>query len=168
MGRALSLSPGPTPSGASDEPDQGNGRLHETAAERLAALDQRYTHSRQVLVETMREAARPLTIAEIVRRTNRIPQSSAYRNLTVLCAAGIATRLPGADDQGRFELAEDLAGHHHHLVCVSCGAVADLVAAARLERALREAARQAADSGFEVTGHRLDFDGRCGECRDAG
>lgn len=153
---------------ANGGPEQGNGRLHETAAARLAALDQRYTPSRRVLVETMEEAGRPLTIAEIMGRTQRVPQSSAYRNLTVLCEAGIATRLPGADDQGRFELAEDLAGHHHHLVCGSCGAVADLVAARRLERALRDAMRQAAaDSGFEVTGHRLDFEGRCRSCREA-
>lgn len=159
MGRALSL----TTSG----PDRRDGRLHEKAAGRLAALDQRYTPSRRVLVQTLEEAAHPLTIAEIVGRADGVPQSSAYRNLTVLIEAGIAIRLPGADDYGRFELAEDLAGHHHHLVCVSCGAVADHVAGSRLERALREAAQQAAeDSGFEVTGHRLDFEGRCRRCGD--
>lgn len=112
------------------------------------------------------ESDRPLTIAEILAGTSGIPQSSAYRNLTVLCEAGVARRVPGTDDFGRFELAEDLGGHHHHLVCSVCGAVADFAASAALERALVAATRQVAtESGYHVTGHRLDFEGRCPRCR---
>ena len=91
--------------------------LHGAAAERVAALDQRYTASRRALVHALLEAERPLTITEILAGAKGMPQSSAYRNLTVLCEAGVARRLPGVDDLGRFELAEDLAGHHHHLQC---------------------------------------------------
>ncbi|MFN2606581.1 MAG: Fur family transcriptional regulator [Acidimicrobiales bacterium] len=146
--------------------DLADRRLHEAVAARLGALDQRYTTSRRALVQALVDAARPLTIAEIVAEAPGVPQSSAYRNLTVLSEAGVARRLPGADDFGRFELAEDLGGHHHHLVCSSCGTVADLETSPRLERAIDDAARQAAAaSGFEVTGHRVDFDGRCPRCR---
>ena len=83
--------------------------LHGAAAERVAALDQRYTASRRALVHALLEAERPLTITEILAGAKGMPQSSAYRNLTVLCEAGVARRLPGVDDLGRFELAEDLA-----------------------------------------------------------
>jgi Fe2+ or Zn2+ uptake regulation protein len=72
----------------------------------------------------------------------------------------------GSDDHGRFELAEDLSGHHHHLVCGSCGKVADVRPSARLERALAEAARVAADEDdFDVTDHRFDLLGLCADCR---
>ena len=139
--------------------------LHGAAAERVAALDQRYTASRRALVHALLEAERPLTITEILAGAKGMPQSSAYRNLTVLCEAGVARRLPGVDDLGRFELAEDLAGHHHHLQCTSCGSLVDFDASAQLERALAEAARRvAAETGYEITGHRLDFDGRCPAC----
>lgn len=139
--------------------------LHGAAAERVAALDQRYTASRRALVHALLEAERPLTITEILAGAKGMPQSSAYRNLTVLCEAGVARRLPGVDDLGRFELAEDLAGHHHHLQCTSCGTLVDFGASAQLERALVEAARRvAAETGYEITGHRLDFDGRCPAC----
>lgn len=144
-------------------------RLHDTAAFRLRGVSQRYTASRRHLVQTLARAGSPLTIADILATTGGLPQSSVYRNLTVLCAAGVARRLPGADDLGRFELAEDLAGHHHHLSCTSCGALADYEVTARLERALRDAAQQAgADSGYDVTGHRLDFEGLCPECLEQG
>jgi Fur family transcriptional regulator, ferric uptake regulator len=142
-----------------------DARLHGAAAERVAALDQRYTASRRALVHALLEAERPLTITEILAGAKGMPQSSAYRNLTVLCEAGVARRLPGVDDLGRFELAEDLAGHHHHLQCTSCGTLVDFAASAQLEQALVAAARRvAAETGYEITGHRLDFDGRCPRC----
>jgi len=141
-------------------------RLDETVAARLEALDQRYTRSRQGLVRALAEAGRPLTMSELVGRTKRTPQSTGYRNLTVLCDAGIARRLPGVDDLGRFELAEDLAGHHHHVVCASCGTVEDFDAPARLERVLTEAANLVtAETGYQISSHRLDFEGQCPACR---
>ncbi len=131
----------------------------------MAAVDQRYTASRRALVQALLKAGRPLTISEILAGVAGMPQSSAYRNLTVLCDAGVARRLPGMDDLGRFELAEDLSGHHHHVICADCGTVVDFAASDRLERALLEASRLVAEqTGFDISGHRLDFDGRCPNC----
>ncbi|HUY24227.1 MAG TPA: helix-turn-helix domain-containing protein, partial [Candidatus Saccharimonadales bacterium] len=73
---------------------------------RLARVDQRYTRLRRLLVETLAMAARPLTIPEIVANTPRLPQSSAYRNITTLIDVGVVRRVPGTDDHGRYELAE--------------------------------------------------------------
>jgi Fe2+ or Zn2+ uptake regulation protein len=153
---------------------KGLDRLHEQAEVRLASFDQRYTRGRRALVDVLSDADRPLTIPEILEAANRsresgprVPQSSAYRSLTALAEAGVVRRLAGNDDLGRFELAEDLSGHHHHhLVCTSCGLVADVRASPRLERALSEAARVADDeTGFEVNDHRIDLVGRCSTCR---
>ncbi len=167
LGRALSARQA---AGQDRRPDPGasgsdEGPLHRTAADRVSALDQRYTTNRRAIVQALIEADRPLTIPEIVALADGMPQSSAYRNLTVLCDAGVARRLPGVDDFGRFELAEDLAGHHHHVRCASCGTVVDFTASAALERAVAEAARRAAgETGYVITGHSLDFDGRCQDC----
>jgi Fe2+ or Zn2+ uptake regulation protein len=140
--------------------------VHDEIAVRLAALDQRYTRLRRALVETMAGAGRPLTIPEILRTYPGLSQSSAYRNITVLIDVGVARRVSGADDHGRFELAEELSGHHHHLVCGTCGKVADVRPSPRLERALAHAARAAADEGdFEVIEHRFDLVGVCADCR---
>jgi Fe2+ or Zn2+ uptake regulation protein len=142
--------------------------VHAEASLRLAALDQRYTAGRRAIVEALIGASRPLTVPQLLAGTQRgvVPVSSAYRNLTVLLDAGIVHRLPGADEFARYELAEELAGHHHHLLCGKCGAVADVATSSRLERALDEAARvAAAENGFDVTGHRIDLLGLCGDCR---
>jgi len=144
-----------------------DGRLHEQAALRLAAADQRYTAGRRALVEVLGTSPRPLTTPEILDLApGGVPQSSAYRNLTVLIDAGVVRRLAGADDVGRFELSEELTGeHHHHLVCAACGTVVDVTASPLLERALSEAGRVVADeTGFVVTDHRIDLVGCCPDC----
>lgn len=145
--------------------EENSTRLHGEAAIRLAALEQRYTSKRRAIVETLATAGRPLTTPEIFKTADRASVSSTYRNLTVLCDAAVARRLSGSDDVARFELAEGLSGHHHHLVCSSCGTMVDVDASPKLERAIAEAARQAAeDFGFLIAAHRIDFEGLCRDC----
>ena len=141
--------------------------LQTEVARRLDAVDQRFTSGRRELVEVLERSDRPLTVPEIVAAASAsLPQSSVYRNLTVLLEAGAVRRLMGTDDLARIELAEDLAGHHHHLLCQGCGSVSDVSAAPKLEQALSEAARLAAEEvGFEVTEHRIDLVGLCSSCR---
>lgn len=141
--------------------------LHHQTALRLGAADQRYTTKRQQLVDVLADAGRPLTMSDLLAAAPGVPQSSAYRNLAVLIEAGIVRRVQGVDENGRFELAEDLSGHHHHhLICTTCGGVEDVAATPRLERALAEAGRAAADAvGFQVVDHRIDLVGQCATCR---
>jgi Fe2+ or Zn2+ uptake regulation protein len=140
--------------------------IHDAVGVRLARVDQRYTKLRRLLVGTLAVAARPLTIPEIVASTPRLPQSSAYRNVTTLMEVGVVCRVPGTDDHGRYELAEELSGHHHHLVCTHCGRVEDVPATPRLELALDDAARAVTDrQGYQVNEHRFDQLGLCPDCR---
>jgi Fur family transcriptional regulator, ferric uptake regulator len=142
--------------------------VHEQAALRLDGLDQRYTAVRRALVTTLADAGRPLSVPEILEANTALPQSSAYRNVTALIEAGVVRRVTGIDDHGRFELSEDLAGHHHHLACARCGTVEDVVPSSRLERAMDEAARAIADEqGYEVISHQFDLVGTCPACREA-
>ena len=147
--------------------DANGDRIHDEAALRLAALEQRYTANRREIVRVLAGAERPLTITEIVDVAPSVPVSSAYRSLTVLADARVVRKVAGNDDTGRFELAEDLSGeHHHHLICSNCGTVVDVAASPRLERALADAAKAAAEeSEFEVHEHRIDLVGRCANCR---
>ncbi len=139
--------------------------LHETVGLRLAEGDQRYTARRRLVVEALADAGRPLTVPELVAGAPELPQSSAYRIVAGLVDAGVVRRVAGNDDHGRFELAEDLAGHHHHFICTRCGTVEDLESTDRLEAALDEAAKVVADQGgFRIDEHRFDLFGRCPRC----
>jgi Fe2+ or Zn2+ uptake regulation protein len=140
--------------------------LHPIAAERLRADDQRYTAGRRALVEVLHDAERPLTIAQLLERRRDLAQSSVYRNLVVLERVGIVHRIVTTDEFARYELAEDLTEHHHHLICSGCGDLKDFTVPAKLETELDDAAaRVAKKTGFLVDQHRLDFVGLCPACR---
>jgi len=139
--------------------------LHETVSRRLQAVGQRYTRKRQDLVEVLGGAGQPLSIPEVLAAQPDVPQSSAYRNLAVLEQAGVVHRIASMGDFGRYELAEDLTEHHHHLICSACGNVEDFTAPASVERTLRRVAGEVTrDAGFTAESHRLDLVGRCKAC----
>ena len=140
--------------------------LHEEAAERLASSGRRYTRTRRRLVDILAKAGMPLSLPAIVRGRKNLPQSSAYRNLAELEAAGLIRRVASEDGFARYELAEELTGHHHHLMCSRCGQVQDLLLPfeRRLDRTLDVLAREAA---FATVRHRLDLIGLCRACGSA-
>lgn len=141
------------------------GDLHTVVAARLRRDGQRYTGSRRELVDALREADRPLSLPDVLGARPDLPQSSAYRNLAVLERAGVVRRIPGPGGFARYELAEELTGHHHHLICSSCGSVADFTVSRQLERSLDRALERAAgEAGFRAHGHRLDLVGTCRDC----
>jgi Fur family ferric uptake transcriptional regulator len=143
-----------------------SAELHGVVAARLQDAEQRYTAGRRALVGVLVDAARPLTMAEVQAAATDLPQSSIYRNLAVLEQAGVVRRVHGGDASSRYELAEDLTEHHHHLVCQSCGTVEDFTMPPAMERGVDEAITEVgARTGFEVHGHRLDLVGLCARCR---
>ncbi len=140
--------------------------LHAAATDRLRADGQRYTTQRRDLVELLAELDQPLTIPQLLERRPQLAQSSAYRNLAVLERAGVVRRIATTDEFARFELAEDLTEHHHHLICTVCGGVEDFTVSRQLERTLESAlARATNGTGFTAEHHRLDLLGTCGGCR---
>ncbi len=142
------------------------GDLHAEVAQRLRRARQRYTGGRRKLIDALAEAERPLAIPEILVARPGLPQSTLYRNLQVLEQAGAVRRVVTvADTSARFELAEDLTAHHHHLICISCGSVRDFHPSSRLERMLDRALDEAGKrDGFLVDHHRLDLVGVCSGC----
>ena len=139
--------------------------VHSTAADRLRDEGQRYTTQRRGLVDLLVEVEQPLTIPQLLERQPGLSQSSAYRNLAVLERAGVVHRIAGADGFARYELTEDLTGHHHHLICSTCGEVVDFEVSDQVERDLDVALHRAAQRvGFQVSGHRLDLVGTCATC----
>jgi Fe2+ or Zn2+ uptake regulation protein len=139
--------------------------LHTAISARLDHGGQRYTSGRRRLVEALVDADRPLTAAEVLEGSE-LAQSSAYRNLAILESCGVVHRISGSDDYARYELAEDLTDHHHHhLICTSCGSVADFTVPDSLERSLDAVVGRVAETtGFTPDHHRLDLFGRCAAC----
>ena len=140
--------------------------VHEHASELMKQSGQRYTTKRKEIVGAIAEFSQPVGIADLLNSVDDLPQSSLYRNLVVLEESGVVSKVVTTGDQARYELAEHLTGHHHHLLCSSCGAVRDVVVPDALERDLDSALTKLAKrEGFALDHHRLDLIGRCASCQ---
>jgi Fur family transcriptional regulator, ferric uptake regulator len=145
-----------------------NPDLNLTANGRLRSAGRRYTGQRRRLVELLADAGRPMSIPDILARNADLKQSSVYRNLADLEQAGVVRRVATDEEFGRYELAEDLIGHHHHLVCSRCGTIRDVAVPPMVERTLDRALdRIAKRAGFARVSHRLDLLGLCADCARA-
>lgn len=136
-------------------------------AEYLRHRGVRYTRSRRLVVEALQRVSGPRSVAELTEDLGEpIPQSSLYRTLAVLVEAGVVAEHHGPAGATRFELAEWIAGHHHHLVCSSCSRVQDLVLTEEEERVLEDlVGRIGTRVGAGSEGHALEVVDRCRDCR---
>ena len=143
--------------------------LHGTVESRLRATGLRYTDQRRRLIEILARAGSPVALPDILRGRRGMAQSSAYRNLADLEQAGVVRRVTVDDEHARYELTEDLTGHHHHLICSNCGRVQDLPMPADFERTMdRTLDGLARRAGFAEVSHRLDLIGLCRDCAARG
>ena len=142
------------------------GDLHGVVEHRLRGVDQRYTAGRRAIIGLLVSAGHPVSIGDIAEQLPDLPRSSAYRHLVDLQAAGLVRRITANDEFTRFELAEDLTEHHHHLLCITCGKVIDVTLPADFEQTVATTISQLADAeGFQPQSHRLDVLGVCAACR---
>ena len=139
---------------------------NEAIRRRLAEREVRYTRGRQSVVKALQRVNGPQSAADLHGRIRSVPLSSLYRSLTVLDDAGVLRKHHDADGLARFELAEWLAGHHHHVVCTVCGIVEDVQLDADAETTLHDLAEGIARSaGYDVSDHVLEIEGVCSGCR---
>jgi len=127
----------------------------------------RFTPARRLIVEILEASAGPQSAADLAMAIEgAIPISSLYRTLSVLEESEVIVRFPDQAGVARFELAEWLTGHHHHMTCVACGATSDVAVPKDLEATVAHIASQVGRRfDFETTGHRLDLHGVCTRCR---
>jgi Fur family transcriptional regulator, ferric uptake regulator len=139
--------------------------LHDLVEICLKRIDQRYTPGRRAIVEFLASHGHPVSISDIAAELPEVPRSSAYRHLVDLQSAGVVRRIAASDEFARFELAEDLTEHHHHLLCTSCGRVIDVTPTQAFERTVDRVVEElAGQQGFHPTSHALDIIGKCSSC----
>lgn len=135
-----------------------------TIAEELRGAGLRVTAARAALLETVRHGDHlgVEAIASGVRdRVGHISLQAAYEALHALTAAGLVRRIEPAGSPARFE--GRVGDNHHHVVCRSCGAVADTDCAVGEAPCLTVSD----DHGFSIDEAEVIFWGRCPDCSTA-
>ena len=131
-----------------------------TAAE-LRGAGLRVTAARVALLETVRDGDHldAEAIAARVRdRIGHVSLQAVYEALHALTAAGLIRRIEPADSPVRFE--GRVGDNHHHVVCRSCGAVADVDCAVGETPCLTASD----DHGFSIDEAEVVYWGYCPDC----
>jgi len=140
-----------------------HGSRTETLWRRLAADGVRRTPQREAILEALDGAddglALPILLARGRRRAPGLGERTAERTVALLVGCGAVDAIPRPTGETVYRLCG--RGHHHHLVCTVCGAVAELEDCDVGDWAREQAARR----GFVVDGHDVTVHGTCAACR---
>jgi Fur family transcriptional regulator, ferric uptake regulator len=144
-----------------DEPDETWVQRAETE---LAATGRKRGGARRALLELLASQTCALTALEIedaLGARRRVSRASVYRILDELERLGLVTRVETGQAMVRYERAHDSReGHHHHLVCDSCGLVMPFSDDA-LERAIDALSKRVP---LAVSEHEIVLHGSCRAC----
>jgi Fur family transcriptional regulator, ferric uptake regulator len=134
-------------------------------ARRVLAQENRHTGAaRQALLELLDSQTCALSAIEIedaLRATDRpVGRASIYRILDELERLHLIQKLQVGQSMARYEPLRTGDGHHHHLVCDSCGAVTPF-SDPELEHAIQKLSRRVP---MRVEEHEIVLHGACKDC----
>lgn len=122
----------------------------------------RLTPQRMLVIEGLHNADRHISAEELYKQLHsRYPYaniSTVYRTLELLKKLHLVTETDFGEGRVRYHVAEK--GHHHHLVCHSCGKVIDLEES--LLRPLQGTLLR--EYGFDADLRHLAISGECRVC----
>lgn len=91
-----------------------------------------------------------------------IGQTTVYRTLKLLCAAGLAAEIHFTDTVAHYEIV-NAGSHHDHLTCVNCGKIVEIFDSS-IEKLQKTIAQ---NYNFTLLGHYHVLYGLCADCREA-
>jgi Fur family ferric uptake transcriptional regulator len=123
----------------------------------------RLTPQRMLVSEALHNANNHISAEEIFEQLHaRYPYSNistVYRTLELMKRLNLVTETDFGEGRVRYHVAEK--GHHHHLVCRTCGKTIDLNES--MLNPLKGALLR--DYAFEADLRHLAIPGECGDCR---
>jgi Fur family ferric uptake transcriptional regulator len=131
----------------------------------LAERNHRSGAARRALVRLLDSQTCALSAVEMERELRRreqpVARASIYRILEELERLELVQKVQVGEAMARYEPIRSGHGHHHHLVCDSCGTIIPF-SDRELERAI---ARLADRVPMRVAEHEITLRGACEDCR---
>ena len=118
----------------------------------------RATATRSQVVGVIESKPDSFTAEEISGELPNVGRATVYRTIKLLLQAGIVCKLSLPNGAPTYALAR--VEHHHHTVCLSCGAVGEF-RDSTIERLLRTIGD---DISGKILGHRIEFYITCRGC----
>lgn len=124
----------------------------------------KYTRNREAILGYLESAGQPADAERIftdLRESGlEVNLSTVYRTLESLCGVGLAKKVVlESEEKALYEY--DDSAHRHHLICVCCKKIIPISSCplGEYEQELES------ETGYEITGHKLDVYGYCPKCK---
>ena len=127
--------------------------------QRLELHGHRITASRKRVLEALLDAPAHFTVDDVLRQATDVGRATVFRTMKLLQDLNVVCRVMMENGSLHYRLST--RGHHHHLVCRSCGQVADF-ANCDVSSLIDQLARS---TDYQIEGHWLGVYGRCASCR---
>ena len=131
----------------------------QTLIDAIGGRRYRITHPRRRVIASIAEKDTNFTAEELHAELNGVGRATVYRTIKLLVEQGLLCKISLPDGSPRYMLT--MSGHHHHLVCVSCGLVSEFHES-EIEQLLSE--WEASGKGT-VVGHRIEVYVVCTACQ---
>lgn len=127
--------------------------------QRLELRGHRMTGSRRRVLEGLMAAPAHFTVDDVLRLAEGVGRATVFRTMRLLLDLNVVCRVLMEDGSLHYRLST--RGHHHHLVCRSCGRVEDF-SNCDVSSLVRDLSRS---TEYQIEGHWLEVYGRCASCR---
>ncbi len=127
--------------------------------QRLELRGHRITDSRRRLLEALMAPPAHFTVDDVLRRVPEVGRATVFRTMKLLQDLNLVCRV--LMENGALHYRLSARGHHHHLVCRSCGRVEDF-ATCDVSSLVEQLS---ASTDYLIEGHWLEVYGRCEGCR---
>jgi Fur family ferric uptake transcriptional regulator len=137
---------------------------HKEILKKLRTEGFRLTRARQSIIDLLSASNVPLSLADIkknlAKKDIRADRTTIYREVLFLKGKKMICEIPVGGGRKGYKVCQDV--HHHHLICVQCNKVEEMVFKKTLAPQETEISQQ---KDFKVLDHLLEFYGLCGDCQ---
>jgi len=124
------------------------------------------TPQRELIFRAFFESGRHVSVDELFEKVRKIDRSIGYstvwRNLKLICKVGLAEEVNMGDGITRYDRVTHIP--HGHLFCMGCKKVIEF----NVENIVGVLGQTAKDNKFTPESFRIEIQGYCPECREAG
>jgi len=139
-------------------------RSEQKILRNLKADGYRLTRVRKTLVDSLSKTHTPLSMPDLKMSLSEqgVPcdRTTIYREILFLKKRGVICEIPFGRGRKGYKACQDT--HHHHLICVRCNKVEEIVLKKTLVQQENEISQR---RDFKVLDHLLEFYGLCGDCQ---
>jgi Fur family ferric uptake transcriptional regulator len=137
---------------------------HKEILKKLRTEGFRLTRARQSIIDILSASNVPLSLTNIKKNLEkkdiRADRTTIYREVLFLKGKKMLCEIPMGRGKRGYKVCQD--NHHHHLICVHCNKVEEMVFKKTLAPQETEISQQ---KDFKVLDHLLEFYGLCGDCQ---